>query len=153
MAIRFAPSAWRHGIDVARATHVIHNCADPIYPGPSTPGEPDRILFLGPGDVVARTVITKSGRTLTEADVERLADEAERGYDLSTWVHRRGRPPLEAGLDEPSPRIAVRVPASLHRRVMSQAAAEGRSVSEVVRDLLEAYVEPRPVVSTRRRPT
>lgn len=48
MAVRFAPSAWRHGIDVARATHVIDNCADPVYPGPSTPGEPDRVLFLGP---------------------------------------------------------------------------------------------------------
>ena len=101
---------------------------------------------------MARTVITKSGRELTEADIERLADEAERGYDLSTWVHKRGRPPLEPGLDEPSPRIAVRVPASLHRRVTSQAAAEGRSISEVVRDLLEDYVEPRPAVPARRRP-
>jgi hypothetical protein len=51
---------------------------------------------------MARTITTKSGHTLTEADVERLADEAERGYDLSTWVHTRGRPPLEAGLDEPT---------------------------------------------------
>ena len=102
---------------------------------------------------MARTVITKSGHTLTEADVERLADEAERGYDLSTWVHRRARPPLEPGLDEPSPRIAVRMPASLHRRVTSQAAAEGRSVSEVVRGLLEDYVQPPSAVSARRRPT
>ena len=96
---------------------------------------------------MARTVITKSGHTLTEADVERLADEAERGYDLSKWVHRRGRPPLEPGREEPSPRIAVRVPASLHRRVTSQAAAEGRSVSEVVRGLLEDYVQQRPGAS------
>ena len=98
---------------------------------------------------MARTVITKSGRTLTEADIERLADEAERGYDLSTWVHRPGRPPLEPGLGEPSPRIAVRVPASLHRRVTSQAAAEGRSISQVIRTLLEDYVEPRQRTSRR----
>lgn len=102
---------------------------------------------------MARTVITKSGHRLTEADVEHLADEAERGFDLSTWVHRRGRPPLEAGHDEPSPRIAVRVPASLYRRVTSQAAAEGRSVSEVVRDLLEGYARPTSAVSARRRST
>lgn len=102
---------------------------------------------------MARTVITKSGHRLTEADIERLADEAERGYDLSTWVHRPGRPPLEAGRDEPSPRIAVRVPASLHERVMTQAAAEGRSVSEVIRDLLEGYVERRPARSSRPRST
>jgi predicted HicB family RNase H-like nuclease len=96
-------------------------------------------------------VRTKSGHTLTEADIEAIADEFERGVDLSTWVHRPGRPPLERGLDEPSPRIAVRVPASLHRRVTSQAAAEGRSVSEVVRDLLDNYVQQRASVSSQRQ--
>jgi predicted HicB family RNase H-like nuclease len=82
--------------------------------------------------------ITKSGRRLTEADIERMADEAERGFDLSTFRHSRGRPPLEVG-QASSSRIAVRVPRSLHRRVTSRAAAEGRSVSQVVRGLLEAY--------------
>jgi predicted HicB family RNase H-like nuclease len=88
---------------------------------------------------MARTVVTRRGRRLTNGDIERLADEAERGYDLSKWVHKLGRPPLEAGTEHESPRIAVRVPASLHRRAVSKAAAEGRSLSEVVRDLLEAY--------------
>ncbi|HWH24256.1 MAG TPA: ribbon-helix-helix protein, CopG family [Candidatus Limnocylindria bacterium] len=87
-------------------------------------------------------VITKSGRRLTGEDLERMADEAEQGFDLSKWVHRRGRPPLENGTGEPSPRIAVRVPASLRDRVASRAAAEGRTVSEVVRALLEGYVQP-----------
>ncbi len=129
MAIHFARSAGRHGIAA------------------------DLSARLHAGDVMARTVVTKSGHRLTEADVERLADEAERGFDLSKWVHRRGRPRLEVGSDEPSPRIAVRVPASLHRRVISQAGAEGRSVSEVVRELLEGYVQPRSAVSARRRST
>ena len=48
MEIRFAPSAWRHGIDIARVVHVIENCPDPIYPASSVPGESDRVLFLGP---------------------------------------------------------------------------------------------------------
>ncbi|HEY8239006.1 MAG TPA: hypothetical protein VIF63_06200, partial [Candidatus Limnocylindrales bacterium] len=69
--------------------------------------------------------ITKSGRRLTEADIERMADEAERGFDLSTFRHSRGRPRLEVG-QAGSSRIAVRVPRSLHRRVTSRAAAEGR---------------------------
>jgi len=90
---------------------------------------------------MARTVITKSGRRLTGADIERLADEAERGFDLSTWVPRPGRPRLEATATEHSPRIAVRVPASLHRRVASRAAEEGQSVSRIVRRLLEEYAE------------
>ena len=88
---------------------------------------------------MAKGVVTKSGRRLTQADLERLADEAERGYDLSRWVHKRGRPALEPG-DEHSPRIAVRVPRSLHEKVETLAAAEGRSVSDVVRGLLEGYV-------------
>lgn len=84
------------------------------------------------------TVTTKSGRVLTAADLERMADEAERGFDPSTFRHSRGRPALEAGASD-SPRIAVRLPQSLHRRVATRAAEEGRSVSEVVRDLLEGY--------------
>jgi Ribbon-helix-helix protein, copG family. len=90
---------------------------------------------------MARTLITKSGRTLTEADIERLADEAERGFDLSTWEPRPGRPRLEPSATEHSPRIAVRVPESLHRRVRSRAAGEGQTVSRVVRRLLEEYAE------------
>lgn len=93
---------------------------------------------------MTKTVVTKSGLRLSEADLDRLADEAERGYDLSKWVHKRGRPPLEAGTREHSPRIAVRVPSHLHQRVVSRAAAEGRSVSQVVRDLLEIYAAVRP---------
>jgi predicted HicB family RNase H-like nuclease len=91
---------------------------------------------------MARTYVIKGGQELTEADIERLADEAERGYDLSSWVHRRGRPTLEAGADGHSPRIAVRVPARLHRQVAAKAAAEGRTVSQVMRKLLDGYVAP-----------
>jgi predicted HicB family RNase H-like nuclease len=87
-----------------------------------------------------KIVTTKSGRRLTEAELDRMAHEAERGFDLSTWRHGRGRPALEAGSVD-SPRIAVRLPSSLHQRVTSLAAVEGRSVSQVVRDLLEGYVE------------
>jgi predicted HicB family RNase H-like nuclease len=90
---------------------------------------------------MARDAVTKSGRRLTEADLERLADEAARGYDLSRWVQKRGRPALEPGADSPSPRIAVRLPRSLHRKVAARATAEGKSVSEVVRGLLEGYAD------------
>lgn len=34
-------------------------------------------------DDALRTYTTKSGKVLTDADIERLADEAERGYDVS----------------------------------------------------------------------
>jgi predicted HicB family RNase H-like nuclease len=113
VALRFARSASRHGISHERALK--HE--DVTYP-----------------------VITKAGETLTEEDVERIADEFEAGFDLSTWTPRPGRPGLEPGSTEHAPRIAVRLPDSLHRRVRSRAASEGRSVSQVVRGLLEEYV-------------
>lgn len=35
---------------------------------------------------------TKSGRVLTDADVDRLASKAEAGFDLSNWKPRRQDP-------------------------------------------------------------
>ena len=71
-------------------------------------------------------VTTKSGRRLTDEDLERLADEAEQGFDLSTWRPRAGRPSLDAGSTEHSPRVSVRIPAPLRDRVVAKAAREGR---------------------------
>ncbi|MBI2780957.1 MAG: hypothetical protein HYX55_04045 [Chloroflexi bacterium] len=83
---------------------------------------------------------TKSGRRLTEADIEKLADEIEStDFELSTWTTRPGRPRLDGRATEHSPRIAVRVPESLRRRVLRRATAEGETVSRVVRRLLEEY--------------
>lgn len=86
-----------------------------------------------------RSVRTRSGRVLSEDDIDALADRAEHGFDLSTWKPRRGRPPLDPAREAHAPRIAVRVPSDIHRRVVARAASEGRSISEVVRDLLERY--------------
>src|SRR5664279_1852376 len=42
------------------------------------------------------TITTKSGRILTDDDLDRLAERAEEGFDLSTWTPRPGRPSLSA---------------------------------------------------------
>ena len=100
------------------------------------------------------SVRTKSGRVLSDAELDRLATKAEKGLDLSSWRPRRGRPSLDATVGEHSPRIAVRVPEALRDRAKVRAASEGRSVSEVVRSLLEEYA-PGPLpkrAATRRRP-
>ena len=94
---------------------------------------------------------TKRGTRLTEADIDRLANRAEEGLDLSTWTPRRGRPSLDASTGEHSPRIAVRIPRLLHRRVITRAAREGRNLSEVVRELLERYAAER-APATRSQP-
>jgi predicted HicB family RNase H-like nuclease len=93
---------------------------------------------------MARTVTTKSGRVLTDDDIDKIADWFESGtVDISTWERRPGRPRLDPATPEHAPRIAVRVPGSLHRRVTAKAARERRSVSQVVRSLLEDYVASR----------
>ena len=85
---------------------------------------------------MARTVKTKGGKTLGAADIERLVAKAEQGFDLARWRPRRGRPSLSDTAAGRSPRIGARVPDALYRRATERAAAEGRSISEVVRDLL-----------------
>lgn len=86
-----------------------------------------------------RTVTTKGGQILSAADLDRLASSVEHDLDLASWTPRRGRPTLSDVAGAHSPRIAVRVPEDLHRRAVARAASEGRSMSEVVRDLLEGY--------------
>jgi predicted HicB family RNase H-like nuclease len=88
---------------------------------------------------MARSVITKGGRRLSEADVERLSSKIEQDLDISSWTPRRGRPSLRDVVGVHSPRIAVRLPEELHRRAVARAASEGRSMSAVVRDLLDQY--------------
>ena len=89
-------------------------------------------------------VRTKNGRVVTDADLARMAAEAEAGFDLSTWKRRPGRPSLGgARAGEHSPRLVTRVPEELRDEVAFYASAEGKSVSEVMRRLLEAYVDRR----------
>lgn len=88
---------------------------------------------------MARTVTTMGGATLTEADVDRLADRFEEGVDISGWKPRLGRPALDPGAQTHTPRIAVRVPGEIRRQAIDRAEREGRSLSAVVRELLEAY--------------
>ena len=45
---------------------------------------------------------------------------------------------------ETSKRITVRVPESLHRAVKAKAALEGKSVSDVIREYLIAWVKASP---------
>lgn len=83
---------------------------------------------------------TKKGTKLSKAAVEKLAAEAEAGYDLSKARRQRlgpGRPSLAEG---ESPRISYRVAPALFDRAKKKAKAEGRTVSEVAREALQRYL-------------
>lgn len=82
----------------------------------------------------------RSGAELTEEDIEALADEAERGYDLSKAKRERvGRPAL--GTAGTSPRVQVRVDPKLAKALQARARREQRSVSEIARTALREYIE------------
>lgn len=86
------------------------------------------------------TLRTRSGTKLTKKVIEALADEAERGYDLSTAKRvRMGRPAL--GGEGASPRIQVRVDPELAQALKARALQEHRSVSELARAALREYVD------------
>jgi hypothetical protein len=83
---------------------------------------------------------TKAGTKLTRAAQKRLADEAERGYDLDQAIVERvgpGRPSLGKG---ESPRITYRVRLSTLEAAERRAKSEGRTVSAIARDALERYL-------------
>lgn len=83
---------------------------------------------------------TLAGTELSEDDIEALADEAERGYDLDKAVRVTvGRPSL--GAEGASPRVQVRVDPQLAAALKARARKEHRSVSEIARTALREYVD------------
>jgi hypothetical protein len=87
-----------------------------------------------------KKIRTAGGDELSERDVEALAEEAERGYDLDKAIRVTvGRPSL--GAKGVSPRIQVRVEPDLARALRARARRERRSVSEVARTALREYVD------------
>ena len=86
------------------------------------------------------TLRTRSGTKLTKKVVEALAEEAERGYDLTKAKRvRMGRPALGDGGE--SPRVQVRVDRDLAEALRARAEEEHRSVSEIARTALREYVD------------
>lgn len=84
---------------------------------------------------------TRSGTPITDELVERLADEAERGFEVDQLVARRGkrgRPRLGV---ETSTVESVRLDPELKARLVRRATDRGMSVSEVIREALREHLE------------
>jgi hypothetical protein len=82
---------------------------------------------------------TKSGKVLTDADIEALAEEAERGYDVETLkARRRGRPLIGSA---PAEVVPVRLDPELREAVEARAEAEHRTTSEVIREALRRFFD------------
>ncbi len=83
---------------------------------------------------------TLTGQALSKDHCEALADEAERGYDLTKAKPVRvGRRALGQG--GASPRVQIRVDPDLAAALRKRARQEKRSLSDIARAALREYVE------------
>jgi predicted HicB family RNase H-like nuclease len=84
--------------------------------------------------------VSADGTVLTDEVLERVAAEAEVGYDVEEILKRRGRgrPPLGEAAAESFP---VRLDPQLRASVAARAERDGVAQSEVIRRALRQYLE------------
>lgn len=83
---------------------------------------------------------TRSGRPITDSEVEDLAAEAEAGYDVDDLLARRpkrGRPSLGSA---PATVESVRLDPELRHELAERAQAEGTTTSEIIREALRRFL-------------
>lgn len=92
------------------------------------------------GKRTKQTLRLASGGELTPELEKEIADEAERGYDLSkaraVYV---GRPSLSG--NGTSPKMSFRITPELYMALERRAAEDDRTVSEVAREAIARYVD------------
>lgn len=84
---------------------------------------------------------TRSGKPITETEIEALAAEAESGYDVNTLIARRGkrgRPTLGSA---PASVESVRLDPELRDQLLERAGAEGTTTSEIIREALRRFLK------------
>jgi hypothetical protein len=84
---------------------------------------------------------TESGKPVDDELIEKLADEADAGYDVDDIIARRakrGRPSLGSA---PSTVESVRLDPELKERLARRAQEEGVPVSEIIREALRHHLE------------
>jgi hypothetical protein len=87
----------------------------------------------------AKTYRTKTGKVLTDADIEALADEAERDFDVEGLkARRRGRPMLGSA---PAEVVPVRLDPDLKQAVEARAATDHTTPSEIIRQALRRFLD------------
>ena len=83
---------------------------------------------------------TKSGRILTDAEIDALADEVETtDYDIEVLkTRRRGRPAMGSG---PAEVVPVRIDPELKAAVEARAEADDTTTSEVIREAIRRFLD------------
>lgn len=87
-----------------------------------------------------KTYATASGKVLTEADLDAIADEVEHAeFDLEVLTQRRhGRPAMGSA---PAEVVPVRIDPELKAALEARAAVDRSSTSEVIREALRRFLD------------
>ena len=83
---------------------------------------------------------TRSGRSLTDQDIDAIAREVEEAdYDIEALkTRRRGRPPMGSG---PADVVPVRIDPELRAAIEARAEADHTTMSEVIREALRRFLD------------
>lgn len=83
---------------------------------------------------------TKTGRVLSDADLDRLAAEVESTeYDIAALKgRRRGRPAMGTA---PAEVVPVRIDPELRAAIDARAVADHTTTSEIIREALRRYLD------------
>jgi Ribbon-helix-helix protein, copG family len=82
---------------------------------------------------------TKTGKVLTDADIETLATEVERDYDVASLTTlRRGRPTMGSAAAQVVP---VRLDPELKKAVEARARRDRTTTSEIIREAIRSFLE------------
>lgn len=88
-------------------------------------------------DAKSRPAPTARGRQVTDETIERLAQEAEAGYDVERLRRTRGRKPMGGAAARVIP---VRLDPELEQALRRRAKSDHSNASEVIRDALRAWL-------------
>ena len=81
---------------------------------------------------------SKAGVELTDEVLQRMAEEAEAGLDVTKLRRRPGRPPMGSG---PADTLPVRLEPELRQAVDDRAEKDHTTPSDVVREALRRYLK------------
>lgn len=84
------------------------------------------------------TVGSSGGVPITDAIIERLADEAAAGYDLERLQRRGGRPLMGSA---PADVFPVRLDPELRAALDAHARSTARTPSDIVREALRRFLD------------
>ena len=82
--------------------------------------------------------MTDTGRVLSDADIDALADDVAGEFDVEALkTRRRGRPRLNGG---PAEVVPVRLDSTLRNAIEARATNDQTTTSEVIREALRKYL-------------